>query len=366
MGNVLKEQGKLDKAVEAYKKAISIEPDNAEAYYNMGNALKEEAAEAYTKVLSIKPDHESAKHMLSALTGTTPKTAPREYVEKLFDQFASKFEALLVNDLEYETPKLIKDVLIKSSSHKSLGSILDLGCGTGLFGLEIKDHCSKLEGIDLSNKMLSVANQKNVYDTLSQSDIVEYLSRTALDFDYYIALDVFIYVGDLSEIFRLIKSRNRKAGKFVFSTEHTEVDGYHILKTGRYSHSKSYIESLCKKFGYKISHFSTNDLRKEKGNFLVGGIYILEFENEIKHQNNILDTMKLDQALKLAKKKTNEGLSEEAKKIYQDIILKFPKNKKALDGLKGHSGRRHLVQRFPKTQLKIRYNISLSSIIRAN
>ena len=221
MGNVLKEQGKLEEAIEAYKKAISIDPDNAEAYYNMGNALKEqgkleEAEEAYTKVLSIKPDHESAKHMLSALTGTTPKTAPREYVENLFDQFASNFEALLVNELEYETPKLIKDVLIKSSSHKSLGSILDLGCGTGLFGLEIKDHCSKLEGIDLSNKMLSVANQKNVYDTLSQSDIVEYLSSMPLGFDYYVALDVFIYVGDLSEIFRLIKSRSRKVGKLCF------------------------------------------------------------------------------------------------------------------------------------------------------
>mgnify|MGYP003309912554 CR=1 FL=1 len=53
------------------------------------------------------------------------------------------------------------------------------------------------------------------------------------------------------------------------------------------------------------------------------------------HQTNILDTMKLDQALKLAKKKA----SEEAKKIYQDILVKFPKNKKALDGLKGHSGK---------------------------
>ena len=158
------------------------------------------------------------------------------------------------------------------------GQIIDLGCGTGLLGPEIKNHCSKLEGIDLSNKMLSVANQKNVYDTLSQSDIVEYLSTKPLDFDYFIALDVFIYVGDLSEIFRLIKSRNRKAGYLVFSTEHTEKDGYHLLKTGRYSHSKSYIESLCKKFDYNISHFSTTELRKEKGNFLTGGIYILRFK----------------------------------------------------------------------------------------
>ena len=57
-----------------------------------------------------------------------------------------------------------------------------------------------------------------------------------------------------------------------------------------------------------------------------------------KSQTNILDTMKLDKALKLAKKKIIEGLSEEAKKIYQDILVKFPKNKRAMDGLKGLAG----------------------------
>ena len=36
MGNVLKDQGKLDEAIEAYKMALAIEPDYAEAYNNMG------------------------------------------------------------------------------------------------------------------------------------------------------------------------------------------------------------------------------------------------------------------------------------------------------------------------------------------
>ena len=74
--------------------------------------------------------------------------------------------------------------------------------------------------------------------------------------------------------------------------------------------------------------------------------------------------MQLDQAIKLAKE-TNKGLSEEAKDISR-YSYEVSQNKKALDGLKGTQGRRHLVQRFPKTQLKIRYNISTSSTIRAN
>ena len=41
IGNVLKEQGKLAEATEAYNKCISIQPNYANAYYNKGNILKD-------------------------------------------------------------------------------------------------------------------------------------------------------------------------------------------------------------------------------------------------------------------------------------------------------------------------------------
>ena len=152
--------------------------------------------------------------MLASLTGDTSEIAPRQYVENLFDGYSRKFEADLVDKLKYMTPKLIRDILIKPNDHKVLGSVLDLGCGTGLLGPEIKDYCSKLEGIDLSSKMLKLAKQKNIYDNLNHMDIFEYLSRIPLDFDYYIAADVFVYIGNLTEIFQLIKSRNKKSDGF--------------------------------------------------------------------------------------------------------------------------------------------------------
>jgi tetratricopeptide (TPR) repeat protein/SAM-dependent methyltransferase len=48
---------------------------------------------------------------------------------------------------------------------------------------------------------------------------------------------------------------------------------------------------------------------------------------------NILDTIKLDKALRLAKRKSTEGKLEEAKSIYEDILQKFSKNKNALSEL---------------------------------
>ena len=282
IGIALKEQGKLEEAIKAYKKALAIKPDYAESYNNMGTAFKDqgklkEAIKAYNKALAIKPDYWNAKHMLSSLTGKTTKTAPREYVENLFDAYARNFDETLVEKLEYNIPRILTDLTVGLHGSGSLGSVLDLGCGTGLTGVEIKEFCSSLEGIDLSNQMLERARTKRVYDKLSHVDIVEYLSNTVLNFDFFISTDVFIYVGELSDVFRLIKSQNRKPGKLVFSTEHTEKDGFHIEKSGRYSHSKSYIEGLCEQFNYSISHFSQTNLRKEKGKFLTGGIYLLDF-----------------------------------------------------------------------------------------
>ena len=94
---------------------------------------------------------------------------------------------------------------------------------------------------------------------------------------YLVALDVFIYIGDLANLFRLIKSRNKIGGKLAFSTEDSDGDGYFLEVSGRYSHSKKYIDSLCEKFGYTVLHFERQSLRKQKNEYIMGGLYLLEF-----------------------------------------------------------------------------------------
>ena len=107
--------------------------------------------------------------------------------------------------------------------------------------------------------------------------IIEYLSYASLNFDYFVSVDVFVYIGDLSEVFRLIKSRNKKGGMLAFSTENYDGDGFFLEQSGRYSHSKQYIEGLCEKFGYELSHFEIQTLRKEKNQNIRGGLYLLNF-----------------------------------------------------------------------------------------
>ena len=282
LGNTSLELGRLDEAEASYKQAIALKPDYAEAHGNLGVMLQElgrldEAEASYKQAIALKPDHAQAKHMLAALSGETTATAPLDYVEALFDNYATKFENSLVDNLKYKIPKVIAEMIIKDSKFDLLGSVMDLGCGTGLFGKEIKQFCEHLEGVDLSEKMLGEASKKKIYNELIKKDILAYLSNASLNFDYFISVDVFIYIGDLSDVFRLIKSRNKIGGKLAFSTEIYDGNDFFLEQSGRYSHSKNYIEDLCKKFGYKLRHYETQALRKDKNEYIIGGLYLLDF-----------------------------------------------------------------------------------------
>ena len=282
LGNALKKLGRLNEALATFNKVRSIDRENAHVYYSLGNIFREmgkkkEALENYKKQLRYKADDPVASHMIASLEGKNIDTAPKEYVERLFDDFANQFEKSLVSELEYQLPKVVVEMVRKNHIEGSIGAILDLGCGTGLLGSELKNGSERLEGVDISASMLKQAENKNIYHKLYQSEITEYLSSACLDFDYIISLDVFIYVGNLSQVFQLIKSKSQRSVKFVFSTEHTEKEGFQLEKTGRFSHSKGYIQKLCREYDYKITHFSKINLRKESGEILIGGLYVLEF-----------------------------------------------------------------------------------------
>ena len=61
--------------------------------------------------------------------------------------------------------------------------------------------------------------------------------------------------------------------------------------------------------------------------------------SEKKPQHKISDNLKLDQAIKLAKNKAKNGFYQESEKVYKEILAKFPKNKKAKNGLMDLSGK---------------------------
>jgi tetratricopeptide (TPR) repeat protein len=82
---------------------------------------------------------------------------------------------------------------------------------------------------------------------------------------------------------------------------------------------------------------------------------------------NVLDSLKLDQAIRLAKKKAKAGSPEDAKLIYNDILGRFPKNKRALDGIKslvvGLIGKASKVKEPPQDQQQRLINLCQQGLL---
>ena len=91
MGIALKNKGDLEAAINSYKKALEIKPDYVEAYFNIGNILKsksdlEAAIDSYKKALEIKPDHAEAYYNMGiALKDTGDLEAAIDSYKKVLE-----------------------------------------------------------------------------------------------------------------------------------------------------------------------------------------------------------------------------------------------------------------------------------------
>ena len=63
MGHAFKDSGKYQKALQSFNKALELDPNNVEAWYNKGRVLEDigkdqEALKCFNKALELDPDFE--------------------------------------------------------------------------------------------------------------------------------------------------------------------------------------------------------------------------------------------------------------------------------------------------------------------
>lgn len=244
-------------ALEHFQQTIKIQPHHADAYCNIAAIYlktnqKTLAIEYYQKALSLAPNNPAVIYMLHALRGDeNPSAAPAEYIENLFNNYAGFFDQQLTENLHYKMPalmyKAIQDLLPQSKL-----TILDLGCGTGLSGAPFREHATRLVGVDLSERMLDKAREKNIYDALIANDIVSYLQKSNEKFDLIISADTLVYFGDLLSVLENCKKILTPQGLLMFSIELGTGENYQLQTNGRYSHNKKYIEQLAAQLNFTI------------------------------------------------------------------------------------------------------------------
>ena len=274
-------KGLIPDAIDALEALIKDSPDDALLFNMTGGCYASQgktdlAIKFYEKALILKPDYAIPRHMLNSLLGNTSKSPPKEYVKNLFDDYAERFDNSLVEKLQYKLPFIIKELIIKLNiANSKFKKVIDLGCGTGLAGPDLSEVSDNLTGIDLSENMIKKAKKLDVYDSLILGDIVEKLELSEEKYDLFVALDVFIYIGDITSIFNAVSKCCNKNSYFIFSIETQEDVGYSLLKSSRYAHSESYILEVASN-GFTLVGCENVKLRKEGNNWIDGKIYILK------------------------------------------------------------------------------------------
>lgn len=282
IGVILMAQDHHNDALSYFQSAAETDPDNTETLLNMGainlkKGNREEAIKIYQQVLSLEPDNAEITHVLEALIGkNTPEQSPPDYVKNLFNHYANYYDKHLEAHLHYDVPQQLAKAIEEESQcgDTEQWRILDLGCGTGLVGEQLKHLAKQLIGIDISEKMIAHAEKKQIYHDLSIGDIT-LAFKTHRDIDLVVAGDVFTYIGNLNNIFLGVKVVLKSGALFAFTVEKTNEENYILQKTIRYAHNKHYIETLIEKNDFITERFANITLRRQHGHPIEGYLVIL-------------------------------------------------------------------------------------------
>lgn len=279
---VLQSTGEVDKAAQCFRALLSLFPESHATRRNLGALLYvqgqfEAAAAVYREWLSMQPDNPIARHLLASCSGeAAPKRAADAFVRETFDSFASTFESVLIEKLEYVAPQRLADALLPKlgAARRSL-TILDAGCGTGLCGPLLREHASALVGVDLSSAMIQQATSRD-YDQLVVAELGAFLDRAAMAWDVIVSADTLIYFGDLRQVMQSASRALVPGGWLGFTLESLDLmdDRAQLAPSGRYQHSRRHVEAALAEAGLDLVSIQAESLRKEVGLPVPGWVVI--------------------------------------------------------------------------------------------
>ena len=283
LGNALFEQGKLEEAGGHFREAVRVQPDHAEAHYNVARVCRlqqrweeavvwlqqslrynansalaygalgdiyychlakyPEALRCYQQVLALSPNDAKARLLVEALGGESRLArVPNDYVTAVYEPLANNFDEMVERRGD-RSPEWLKSALGSAPAPASL-VVLDLGCGTGLCGLQFRAWAKTLIGVDLSANMLAKARARGIYDKLILSDLLPALQDREGIFDLIVASDVLLYVGDLGPVFKAVQRALRPGGRFAFTVDLVEGTDFHLTRWIHFAHSRRYLQRL--------------------------------------------------------------------------------------------------------------------------
>ena len=278
-------KGDLPGAADLLVQALDLAPGYASAWFALGE-LREKlgdragAVAAFEQARATDPSdcHGAALHL--ARLGARPAAAmPEGYIRALFDGYAPGFDQALTDGLNYRAPEMLFGAVQATyfGARMKFGSVLDLGCGTGLGALPFRPFSDWMVGVDLSPAMLAQARAKGLYDRVIESEVLDFLAGEATINAHYhlvLAADVFMYFDDLAPVFNAVAQTLALSGQLAFSVETHDGDGVLLRETLRYAHGEAHVQAAIAEAGLKTISLDSASTRRDKGTPVPGLIVV--------------------------------------------------------------------------------------------
>src|SRR3954470_5012660 len=149
------QRGDAAAAADILEQVVETAPGFATAWFALASVREANgdrdgaiAAFAAARDADHEDYHGARLHLARLGVGEATPSMTGVYVRRLFDQHAPEFDQALIERLDYRGPELLL-AAVRAHSGQRLGSVLDLGCGTGLSGAAFRPHCDWLVGVDI-------------------------------------------------------------------------------------------------------------------------------------------------------------------------------------------------------------------------
>jgi len=276
------EQKEFAAAADVMGQALELVPGWAAGWSLLGD-YREKAGDidgaiaAWRHLAGLDPDGMFGAALKLSAHGEGAFVVATAYAESLFDDYAGRFETSLLERLGYTTPRELWAAIVAVSNGRQVDLALDLGCGTGLMGLEIRASSRTLVGVDISSGMLAQAARKGIYDELIQGEIGAVLARCARRPDLVTASDVLNYTGPLPPVLAAVRRIMPQGGLFAFSLEtHDGTEPLLLRRTLRYAHAEAAALADCVAAGFTVLTARRSVLRYDAGEPVAGCLIVAE------------------------------------------------------------------------------------------
>ncbi len=267
-------KGDLAAAADLLLQATELAPGFASAWFTLGKIRErlgesEAAIAAFRKAQVADPDDRHGASLRLILLGAEPVSSmPPAYVRALFDQYAPKFEAALVDDLGYRGPALLFKAVLSARAAIRKPALfkraIDLGCGTGLAATAFAAQVDEFTGIDLSPRMIERARDTGLYAEVEVAEMVEGLrSKPDASVDLILAADAVVYLSDLAPLLSEARRVLAPGGLLAFTAETHGDDGVILGEGLRYAHGAGYLRASVEACGLALSRCEDLSARNE-------------------------------------------------------------------------------------------------------